>query len=249
MKVQTQKALEWCMSQKAAACVTGSCLLDYFEGQDIDMFAYNVPAFNQLLYSMYHNPMFIIADPKEQWKLDKWMKCKDYNKELNYGMISIKFKYNTCVDVNIIYKAASKNIFEVLSSFDMDIVAKGFDLSSRQYLDLTPLDKTKADWNRWNKKFTDINAWSIKRLLRQFSRVIKYHNRGYNTDKVCIKYRSIMEDMLKYVDIWKTEKTLEKVKNVKSKAKILITIFDIWLESHSLTLKQEELLEETIKSL
>ncbi len=117
MRNQTKDALAWCMKQEVAACITGSCLLDFFEGQDIDMFAYSIPAFNKILFAMIHDPMFIIADPKEQWKLDKWTESKDYYKELSYGMISVKFKYNTCIDVNLIYKSNSKNVFDVLNSF------------------------------------------------------------------------------------------------------------------------------------
>ena len=249
MRKQVTNALNWCMSQEVAACITGSSLLDYFEDQDIDMFAYSIPAFNQLLFAMIHDPMFIIGDPKEQWKLDKWTKSVDYNKELSYGMISIKFKYNTCVDINLIYKSKSKNIFQVLSSFDMDIICKGYDLSTKKYLDLTEDNGKIADWNRWNKEFTGFNAWSINRLLRQFKRVIKYHDRGYDTDLVCIKYRDIMKEMLSYVDIWKTDKTKEKVTSVKKKSKILIKIFDKWLETHEFNEEEKLLLDKTIKEL
>lgn len=249
MKEQVENALEWCFNQEVAACVTGSSLLGYFEDQDIDMFAYNIPAFNQLLFAMVHDPMFIIADPKEQWKLDKWTNCTDYYKELTYGMVSIKFKYNTCVDINLIYKSKSNNVFDVLKSFDMDIICKGYDLSSKRYLDLTSKNGKIADWNRWNNKFTEINAWSISRLLRQFKRVIKYHDRGYNTDLVCLKYKDIMQEMLTYVDIWKSEKTREKVSSVKHKAKILIKIFNKWLEVHTLTEEELLLLDQTIKEL
>ena len=249
MKIQTQNALDWCMKQEVAACITGSCLLDYFEGQDIDIFAYSIPAFNKLLFAMKHNPMFMIADPKEQWKCDKWTKTKNYHKELSYGMVSIKFKYNMCVDVNLIFKKNSDNIFKILSSFDMDIVAKGFDLSSRKYLDLTSGNGKIADWNKWNNQFRDVNAWSINRLLRQFRRVIKYHNRGYNTDLVCLKYKEILEDTLKYVDIWKTEKTVVKISSVKEKCKDLIRIFNIWLKKHEFTKEELEELDKTIKEL
>lgn len=249
MKEQMTNALNWCKSQEVAACITGSSLLDYFEGQDIDMFAYTIPAFNELLFAMKHDPMFIIADPKEEWKLKKWTSCNDYKFELSYNMISIKFKYNTCVDINLIYKKKAANVFDVLSSFDMDIICKGYDLKSKRILDLTSGNDKIADWNRWNPQFREINAWSLNRLLRQFQRVIKYHKRGYNTDLVCSKYRDIMLDMTKYVDIWKTDKTIEKVKKVKSNSKILINILEKWLETHDLNKEELLLLDKTIKEL
>ena len=71
----------------------------------------------------------------------------------------------------------------------MDIIAKGFDIETQQYLDLSEnLPNKQATWNKWNTNFYDPELWQISRILRQLERIIKYHKRGYNTDAVVHKY-------------------------------------------------------------
>ena len=42
MKEQINSAIEWIKTQDIEGCITGSCLLEYFEGQDIDVFCYSL---------------------------------------------------------------------------------------------------------------------------------------------------------------------------------------------------------------
>jgi hypothetical protein len=41
MKEQIENCIEILKKQEINGCITGSCLLDYFEGQDIDLFTYD----------------------------------------------------------------------------------------------------------------------------------------------------------------------------------------------------------------
>ena len=72
MKEQISNVIDFLKGTDVAGCITGSCLLGYFEGQDVDVFLYNEGAFNKLLYCLYYNPMFLIIEPLEQWKFDEW---------------------------------------------------------------------------------------------------------------------------------------------------------------------------------
>lgn len=250
MKEQINNALAWLKTQEIDGCITGSCLLDYFEGQDIDIFAYNEAAFTKLLYSMYHNPKFLLTDPLEKWKFKDWTENPFKGSLKKLGLITIKFTYNTCVEVNIIYKQRNQSIFDVLSSFDIDIICMGYDLKSKKILDLSENKSTKvATWNKWNKLFYDPNIWAISRILRQFERVIKYHKRGYNTDLIALKYKELLEGMLSYENIFSSESLDEKINIVKTNSKILIAIIDKWLETHSISDEGIIILRDTIKKL
>lgn len=249
MKEQINDAIEWLKLQNVDGCITGSCLLDYFEGQDVDVFVYNESSFTKLLYSMYFNPRFLLIEKLEEWKFKEWT-TKDYKKSLKkMGLVTIKFKYNTCIDVNVIYKEKSKSIFDVLSTFDLNIICKGFDLKTKKILDLTDNPGKIADYNKWNLNFESPDIWSISRLLRQFMRVIKYHERGYNTDKVVLKYKSIIEDLMQFENIYNSVLVDQKVDNIKTNGKILIAIMDKWLENHSITDEEKTLLNNKIKEI
>lgn len=248
MKEQINNAIEFLKNQDFKGCITGSCLLDYFPGQDIDVFAYDEASFTRMLYCLQYNDMFHIIDDLELWKFKEYTE-KNSSSLNKLGLVSIKFKYNTCVDVNVIFKKGKNNIFSVISSFDMDIIATGYDLATKQTLSLSQNDGKTAHWNKWNTQFYDVNIWGVGRLLRQFNRCVKYHERGYNTDNIVKKYQEILTGFLHYKNIFDSVKVEEKVDNVKEQANILNKIFDIWLEKHELSDVEKELIAKTIKNL
>ena len=252
MEEQFNNIINWIKNQENInGCITGSCMLGYMDGekQDVDVFAFDETAFTKLLYLLHFNPMFQLLDPIEKWKFKDWTENPYKGSLKKLGLITIKFKYNLAIDVNIIFKEKSNNIFSVLSSFDMDIIAKGYDLRTKQYLDLSENNGMIASWNKWNPAFYKPDIWKIGRVLRQFQRVIKYHNRGYNTDLVTKKYIEILNDMLEYENIFNSLKVEEKVESVKKTSLILINIFNKWLETHSITKDELILLDQTVKIL
>lgn len=187
MQQQIENLILWIKQQPIKGCITGSALLDYFPDshQDVDVFVYDEKSFNKLLFAMHHNDMFQILDPMENWKFERFINVEEKT-FTKHGLVTIKFTYNTCVDANIILKRNCNNIFSVLSSFDLDIITKGFDIATQQYLDLTGNSTaTKvANYNKWNPAFLSEEIWQISRVLRQLERCFKYHKRGYNTDAV-----------------------------------------------------------------
>ena len=64
MKEQQQNLIDYIKSiENLRACITGSCLLDeYFEGSDVDVFAYDLKAFTKLYYTLVNNSLFQILD-------------------------------------------------------------------------------------------------------------------------------------------------------------------------------------------
>lgn len=253
MKEQIENAIEWVKAQKdIKGCITGSSLLGYFPNeeklQDVDVFLYNTKSFTGLFYAMYHNPMFSILDPLELWKADRFRTNErdSYKK----GILTIKFTYNTCVEVNLIYKNDSANIFAVLSTFDMDIISRGYDLEAKKMLDLSipgNIENKIASCNVWNTKFNEPELWEVNSLLRQIERVIKYYRRGYNTDAVMIKYMELADTVLTMQDIFHSDTYSEKLDQNKKNVKAIKALCKLWLKDHTFTDAQMKKLKTKLK--
>lgn len=251
MKENIDNAIAWIKEQPIKGVLTGSILLDYFPGenQDIDVFVYDEKSFMKLLFAMHYSDMFTILDPLERWKFDQYMD-KDKGIFAKQSMLTIKFTYNTCIPVNVIIKKGRNNIFSVLASFDMDIVAKGYDIESKQFLDISgnPEGK-KASWNKWNDLFYDAEVWKMSRVLRQLERAFKYYRRGYDTDEVVLKYMELIDGVQKLTDIFNSENYTERLKITKSNTKIVKKICEAWLKDHKITDEEVELIKTKIKEI
>ena len=248
MKEIVDEAINWVKSQDVEGCITGSCLLDYYEGQDIDIFTYSEAAFTKLVYSMHFNPIFQLIEPIEQWKFKEWTTTKQSSLK-KLGLITIKFKYNLAVDVNVIFKLKDTNLFNVISSFDLDIICKGYDLQTKEYLDLTTNPGKIASWNKWNPAFQSTEIWSVSRILRQLERVFKYHKRGYNTDAVVVKYMELIDVVQEFQSIFSSENFNEKLKITQENTLIIKQLCELWLSTHTITDEQLELLKTKIKEI
>ena len=251
MKEQFDNALEFLKNQDVDGCITGSIFLGNFEGQDIDLFLFSEKAFTKMFYAMYHNPMFTIIDKLEQWKADMFMNRDNFSNKHHTGVTTIKFMYNTCVPINIILKKNCTNIFSVLSSFDMDIVCKGYDLKAKEYLDLRGSSSIiqTASYNKWNPAFNSTEVWAISRILRQLERCFKYHKRGFNTDPMIEKYMELIDNIQEFQSVFSSENFNEKLKISQENTLIVKQICEVWLATHEITEEQLELLKIKIKQI
>lgn len=233
--------------EKINACLAGSSMLGYKEGwnQDIDIFAYDEQSFTALLYFMHYNPMFTILDKLEQHKFEDYTRNRKSSLE-SFGVISIKFMYNLCIPINIVYKKFSTNIFNVLSSFDTDLIAQGYCLQTKQYLSLRKSTGVNVNWNVFNTTFYKTEFWSTKKLLRQFERNIKYHERGYNLDSVTDKYISIIEEIIQTENYYKTEKGSKYFEDNIETFEIALKILKVWKEKKQITPEQLSILKTLI---
>jgi len=245
MKEQIDNAIELLKKQDIEGCITGSCLLDYFEGQDVDLFCYNEHSFLELLYFMHYNPQFLILDPLELWKYQEYTKRGKSSLD-KLGLVTIKFKYNTCVDINVIFKKHHNNIFDVLSNFDLDLVATGYDIKTGKTISLRETIGLEGTWNKWNKSFYQPNFWDVKRILRQFERVIKYTDRGYNLSLVTDKYISIVEEIIKSDNVFKSDKGTTYFDNTIDQFKIVLQILQTWKKEQVITKEQLQILKTLI---
>lgn len=249
MKEQINKAIDWIKEQPIRGCITGSCLLEYFEGQDVDVFVYDEKSFNKLLFAMHHNDIFTQLDLLEKWKFEQYIN-KNNSTFYKFGLITIKFHYNTCVEINVILKKRCGDIFSVLSSFDLDIICKGFDIETKQYLDLSENLPDKAvTWNKWNTTYYSNEIWAISRILRQLTRCLKYHNRGYNTDAVVIKYIELLDTLQEYESIFNSETFNDKLKITQENTIVLKQLCKSWLDTHEITDDQLKLMEQKTREI
>ena len=198
---------------------------------------------------MYHNDMFTILDPIENWKFQQYID-KPYDNFQKFGLTTIKFTYNTCVDVNVIVKKKAKDIFSVLSSFDLDIISKGYDIETKQYLDLSQgLPDKVATWNKWNTTYYSDEIWAMSRILRQLTRCFKYHKRGYNTDAIVLKYIELLNKLQEYESIFSSENFNDKLKITQENTIIIKQLCEMWLKTHTISDEQIKLLEIKIKEI
>ncbi len=252
MEKQFNNVLDYLKTIKIKACITGSCMLGYQEGwnQDIDVFAFSEKSFTKLYYTLRLNPMFQILDKKELWKANSFEE-RDFNNKGWGGVTTIKMTYNTCIPINIILKKNASSIFNVLSSFDMNIICKGYDLETKQYLDLTDGSQISkiADINKWNFSFSSNEVWEISRILRQMERCFKYHKRGYNTDPLVIKYIELIDKLQDYQSVFDSVNFNENLKITQENTLIVKKICEVWLEAHEITEQQLEILRAKVREI
>jgi hypothetical protein len=252
MKEQQQKLIDYIKTIQVKGCITGSCLLpDYHEKSDVDCFLYDSASFIKLYYTLRLNPMFTILDKLELWKASM-IETKDFaNNKHHTGVTTIKLVYNTCIDINIILKKNCDNIFSVLSSFDMDLISKGYDLESKQYLDLSgdSVNTKIVNYNKWNPAFQSTEIWSVSRILRQLERCFKYHKRGYNTDSVIRKYIELIDTLQEFQSIFSSENFNEKLKITQENTLVIKQLCQLWLTTHEITDEQLELLKTKVKEI
>lgn len=248
MKKQIENAIEIVKQRDINACITGSCLLDYFEGQDVDVFVYDEKSLSAILYFMEYNPMFQCLDPLELWKLNQYLKIeKNFVKR---DLITIKYKYNLCIDVNICYRPTNKNVFTVISNFDLNIICKGFDLQTGKMLDLSDYTGDKiVKINEWNRDYFDFNLWNSNRLLRQSIRGFKYFLRGYNVDSVIITYNNLIDEILAFENIFTSDKVEEKLNHNIPILKMIKDTNEEFLNDHKMTQENLDVLTKTILTL
>lgn len=187
---ELNKAIDELKETDIYGCITGSCLLeedfDTWESiPDIDIFVYSRTA-------MMHAIMVIEnlgyepggkGKPVAGEKIKKRWLIEDINN--HNGFLNTIMYHRNDILVNITYKNGCTDVTDVLSTFDMSIIMKGYDISKGLYCDMRTLcstDTKVAMPNYLNRNINDHpSRFNLNRLLRQWDRVIKYYNRGFDT--------------------------------------------------------------------
>lgn len=191
-------------------CITGSSMLDcdfdmWDQHPDIDVFVYYANETLHLARVLIDCHGFEPATEGEAWKLDRIRKAK---RQKDAYLQTVKLKRGDVV-VNITFKYGKTNMLAVLSSFDMSIIMVGYDIETKTMLDLRvgngqvvpedPTDKWSNDKmvavpNPLRKQ--DVDMYGVEMWVRQYDRVIKYWNRGFDTRKMARFYIELINGVI-----------------------------------------------------
>lgn len=206
-------------------CITGSSMLDadfdmWEEAPDIDLFVYTdtalLSAANWLMFA--HG--FMPASDGEKWKYDR---LNEHGIQRNSALSSLKVKKDVNGDgdiiVNIVYKKGKSTVFDVLASFDMSIIMVGYDIRTKVTIDL------RVGWNgmvddpdhKWSTspmiavpnpiRKQDVDMYGTEMWVRQWSRVVKYWNRGYDTRPMAKFYIRLIDGVIAKGQLFASEKS------------------------------------------
>lgn len=195
-------------------CITGSCLLDdnfdeWVSAPDIDIFTYSIAAqihaidVLEYVYGFKPGKYDSSKNQLEQWKV-KMLRTRDHKKDMPLSTVSM---YRDGLTVNVSYRKDQKKLIDVISVFDMTIIMKGIDIHTGYTLDLTGDNKRIATPNPLRNQ--DPTMFNAEHWVRQFDRVIKYWNRGYDTRPMAQFYINMISTVLDEGDQYTTDKSKE----------------------------------------
>jgi hypothetical protein len=93
----------------------------------------------------------------------------------------------------------------------------------------------ECTWNSWNTSYFNSNIWDVKRLCRQFTRVVKYQERGYDLSKVTDKYIELVKDILAKENIYISEKGNEFYERIQKEFEIVLKILQEYRKENKIS--------------
>lgn len=229
-------------------CITGSCFLPGFDPDawgstpDVDVFVYSdydlVRAIDWATMQMKMKPGTGSdrSEQQELWKIGRLFK-NGLNKKIE--VTTYKF-YCDGVVLNFTYKMTSRagrwvpitDATGVLHSFDMSIVLQAYDIESRVMYDLRPKDVpvTMAIPNPLRDH--DCIAWTVAKWIRQFDRVVKYYNRGFDTRPVAEFYLKMIDECIDAGCLFDSEESHKYFDQFSEEFLAKRAVIADWLEDH-----------------
>ena len=233
-------------------CITGSSLAQDWDidgaevKPDIDVFTYSpyamVHAIDVLEYKLGLHPGGdeITTDAGERWKAHKMRT----NGRGTRDLATCKFTDGT-VTVNVSNRRYEKSAMDVITRFDMSIVLQAYDIPSGSLIDMRMV-QPKADLVDIIKstggdpavavpnpfRNFDGTTWNASKWLRQWDRVLKYWNRGFDTRPMARFYSYMIKEVIDGGSLFKTEASKQAYHVFVDEFKDLGTKIDEWLEAN-----------------
>lgn len=203
-------AIELVKTLPIDGCITGSCLLPDFDPDawgttpDIDLFVFGegelVSAIEIAQHALKMEPGKGTQRTRrqEEWKLAR-LKQAGLNTKL--GITTYTF-WCDGVMLNITFKQRKfhgrwvpiLSTPDVLQSFDMSIVMQGYDIRHHVTYDMRVGDPHVAIPNPLRDH--DCVMWTVAKWVRQFDRVVKYYNRGFDTRPMAKFYLDMIDECI-----------------------------------------------------
>ena len=204
-------------------CITGSCLLPGFDPEgwgsvpDIDVFVFGE---NELVHAIDLAQYALCMTPgsgtersrkQEEWKLGR---LKDAGLNYKIGITTYKFWCDGII-LNFTFKQRKFHgrwipILDtpgVLQSFDMSIVMQGYDIKHHVMYDMRTGDPNVATPNPLRDH--DCVMWTVAKWVRQFDRVVKYYNRGFDTRPMAKFYLDMIDECIDAGCLFDSEESQE----------------------------------------
>lgn len=247
-KAKIAKTIEVVKSMPINGCITGSVFLPGFDpdawgsSPDIDVFVYSendlVRAVTYAEYALDMTPGSGSArsEAQERWKLERLFKS-GLNKKI--GISTYKFHTDGVV-LNFTHKMMKEHgkwvpvsdAPGVLRSFDMSIVMQGYDIKSRVMFDLRPDDvpPTMAVPNPLREQ--DCVMWTVSKWVRQFDRVVKYYNRGFDTRPMARFYLNMIDKCMEAGCLFDSDESHEAFDMFSKEFVEKRAVIAEWLKEH-----------------
>lgn len=191
-------------------CITGSYWLPGFDPEawgskpDVDVFVFgDYELVRAICYAQYVLQMkpgkgSPRSAKQEEWKLGRLF-ASGLNKKL--GITTYTFEQDG-VALNITFKQQKvaglwkplTSVPDVLQSFDMSIVMQGYDIQKQVFFDMRSGDPMVAVPNPLREH--DCVMWTVAKWVRQFDRVVKYYNRGFDTRPMAEFYLRMIDECI-----------------------------------------------------
>lgn len=247
-KRKIQAMIEVVKSMPIHGCITGSCFLPGFDPDawgsqpDVDVFVYSeadlVKAITLAEHALRMKPGTggDRSEKQERWKIDRLFKS-GLNKKL--GITTYKF-FSCGVVLNFTYKMKKEggrwipitDAPGVLRSFDMSIVLQAYDIESRVMYDLRPdnVPLTTAVPNPMREH--DCVMWTVSKWVRQFDRVVKYYNRGFDTRPMAEFYLKMIDECIDAGCLFDSDESHQAFDAFTEEFVAKRAIIADWLEDH-----------------
>lgn len=220
---KVKSAIELVKTLPIDGCITGSCLLPGFDPEswgttpDIDVFCFGeselITAINLTQYALKMTPG---SGTERSRKQEEWKLARLKQAGLNYkiGVTTYKF-YCEGVILNFTFKQRKHQgrwipILDtpgILQSFDMSIVMQGYDIKHHVTYDMRVGDPNIAIPNPLRDH--DCVMWTVAKWVRQFDRVVKYYNRGFDTRPMAKFYLDMIDECIAAGCLFDSEESQE----------------------------------------
>ena len=232
-------------------CITGSSLAENWDVDeaevkpDIDIFTYSpyamVHAIDVVEYKLGLAPGGdeVSSDKGEAWKAKK---MRTSGRGFGRDLATCKFTDGNVV-VNVSNRKGERSAMDVIARFDMSIVLQAYDIPSGSLIDMRCV-QPKADLVNVIKskggnpmvavpnpfRSFDGATWEAKKWLRQWGRVIKYWNRGFDTLPMARFYSNMIKEVIDGGSLFKTEASKQAYQEFVDEFSELGTKIDEWIK-------------------
>jgi len=211
-------------------CITGSCMLvnecdlDTWDAvPDIDIFVYTpeafVEAFTELKYRYGFN---------ELTKGEAWKQKRTIEHGLQKSALTTTKLERDGVIVNVSCRKNQHTVLDVISAFDMSIIMRGYDIKTKQLLDMRGDEKWTASPNPYRNQ--DYDLYTVDQWIRQFDRVKKYWDRGFDTRPMARFYIQMIDGVLDVGSLFDSEKATGLFEEFASNFKECRAKIETWLK-------------------